>query len=94
MLKLIKSIKDLHSSSLSQLQTHAVKAVNNIYVASLLSKKPPSDKILEQVQSDLPKFSKFVEEVGNVWQPLANVPNCISRILASESNSGVLQACI
>jgi hypothetical protein len=68
---------------MTQLHIHSVRAVNNIYLTSMVMRRPIGDKVLEQISADLPKFEKVVAEAGQHWQPLLTVPNCISRIMTS-----------
>lgn len=55
-LRLIKGLQDLQSSSIAELQHCTVRILAGMYLTSMLMRKPPPEKALEQITKDIPQF--------------------------------------
>lgn len=75
--RLTKSLKSLQNSSVLELQHCTVRIVASIYLTSILMKKPPADKALEQLTKDLPQFERIVAEQGAQFEGLLKAVHCI-----------------
>ena len=92
--RLTKSLKNVQNSSVVELQHCTVRIVAGIYLTSILMKKPPAEKTLEQLAIDIPQYEKVVNEHGPQFQGLVMAVKCIERIVQSDPNCKILDECL